>query len=114
MARAYEVLINAKKSQVSGEIFNAGYENQTVLNLAKTVRNVIGEDVKLNETPTDDNRSYHISSKKINKVLGFETENTIKDAVKDLKLAFEKGQLPNSLTDEKYFNIKRMQSINLK
>ena len=32
----------------------------------------------------------------------------------DLKLAFKKGLLPNSLTDEKYFNIKMMQSINLK
>ena len=37
-----------------------------------------------------------------------------KDAVKDLRLAFEKGLLPNSLTDEKYFNIKRMSSIQLK
>ena len=29
-------------------------------------------------------------------------------------LAFKKGLLPNSLNDEKYFNIKMMQSLNLK
>jgi nucleoside-diphosphate-sugar epimerase len=113
MVKAYDILINAEKSKVSGEIFNAGYENQTVLDLANTVKEVIGSDVKLEEVPTDDNRSYHISSKKIKKILGFESQYTIKDSVNDLKDAFKRGLLPNSLTDEKYFNIKRMQSIKL-
>ena len=67
MIRAYEFLINAPKSKVSGEIFNAGYENKTVLDLANTVKKIIGKDVKLDFTKTDDNRSYHISSKKIKK-----------------------------------------------
>ena len=114
MAKAYEALILAPKSKVSGEIFNAGYENRSVLEIAKTVKRVIGNGVKLKFSPTDDNRSYHISSKKIKKILDFEPTNTISDAVNDLKLAFKKGLLPNSLTDEKYFNIKMMQTINLK
>ena len=113
MVKAYDVLIDAKKSEVSGEIFNAGYENKTVLDLANTVKTVIGEDVQLKSTPTDDNRSYHISSEKIKKVLGFESKYTISDAVTDLKIAFKKGLLPNSLHDDKYFNIKRMQSTKL-
>jgi len=65
------------------------------------------------EMPTDDNRSYHISSKKIQKILNFDSEFTIKDAIYDLQIAFKKNLLPNSLTDEKYFNIKRMKSIKL-
>ena len=81
--------------------------------MANTVKEVIGQDVELEAVPTDDNRSYHISSKKIKKILGFESQYTIKDSVNDLKEAFEKGLLPDSLTDEKYFNIKRMQSIKL-
>ena len=113
MAKAYEALILAPKSKVSGEIFNAGYENRSVLELANTVKRVIGNDVNLKFSPTDDNRSYHISSKKIKKILDFEPTNTISDAVNDLKLAFKKGLLPNSLTDEKYFNIKMMESIKL-
>ena len=52
-------------------------------------------------------------SEKIADVLGFTASHTIKDAVSDIKNAFEKGLLPNSLEDEMYFNIKRMQSINL-
>ena len=114
MVRAYQVLIEAPKSKVSGEIFNVGYENHSVLELANTVKKNIGEDVKLESIPTNDNRSYHISSKKIKNVLKFDALKTISDAVTDLKIAFEKGLLPNSMTDEKYFNIKRMQSLKLK
>ena len=114
MVEIYVVLLNAPKEKIAGEIFNGGYENYSVLQLAEAVRNVIGEDVVLKTTPTDDNRSYHVSSKKIADVLGFAASHTIKDAVSDIKNAFEKGLLPNSLDDEMYFNIKRMQSINLK
>jgi len=113
MVKAYETLILAPKSKVSGQIFNAGYENRSVLELANVVKRVIGNDVNLKFSSTKDNRSYHISSKKIKKILDFEPTNTISDAVNDLKLAFEKGLLPNSLTDEKYFNIKMMESIKL-
>ena len=113
MVEIYVVLLNAPKEKIAGEIFNGGYENHSVLQLAETVRDVIGEDVVLKTTPTDDNRSYHVSSKKIADVLGFKASHTIKDAVSDIKNAFEKGLLPNSLEDEMYFNINRMQSINL-
>ena len=114
MARAYEILIEAPKSKASGEIFNVGYDNYSVLELANTVKKVIGDDVNIKSSFSNDNRSYHISSKKIKKILGFEPKKTISDAVNDLKLAFKKDLLPNSLTDEKYFNIKKMQSLNLK
>ena len=113
MVEAYRVLLNADKEKIAGKIFNAGYENQPVSKIAETVKNVVGEDVKLITTPSDDNRSYHISSKKIKDELGFETTHTIQDAVEDLCAAFEKGLLPNSLENEMYFNIKRMQNLSL-
>jgi len=114
MVEAYLILLRAPKKIIAGEIFNAGFENQTVLDLAETVKSVIGEDVKLVTTPTNDNRSYHISSKKIAQKLGFIPSHTIQEAVEDLKHAFETGLLSNSLENELYFNIKRMQSIKLK
>jgi len=113
MVEAYIVLLNAPKKKVAGEIFNAGYENHSVLQLAETVREVIGEDVQLKTTPTNDNRSYHVSSKKISDILGFTANRSIRDAVIGLKNAFDNQLLPNSLEHERYFNIKRMQSINL-
>jgi nucleoside-diphosphate-sugar epimerase len=113
MVDAYMVLLKAPKEKIAGKIFNAGYENQPVRKLAETVKNVVGEDVKLINTPTDDNRSYHISSQKIKDELGFVTTHTIRNAVEDLCKAFDKGLLPNSLDNEMYFNIKRMQNLEL-
>lgn len=114
MVEIYVLLINAPKNKIAGQIFNGGYENYSVLQLAETVRDEIGEDVVLKTTPTDDIRSYHVSSKKIANVLGFRASHTIRDAVVDIRNAFDEGLLPNSLDDERYYNIKRMQSINLK
>ncbi|EKO14148.1 NAD-dependent epimerase/dehydratase family protein [Leptospira kirschneri] len=114
MVDAYLVLLRAPKEKVAGEIFNAGYLNFTVSEIANMVKEVVGEDVKLVTTPTNDNRSYHISSDKIFNKLGFRANRSIKLAAEDLKKAFDSGLLPNSLTDEKYFNIKRMQSISLR
>ena len=57
MVRAYDYLINASSNSVSGQIFNAGYENQTVNHLASLVKKVIGPDVKIKYLKSDDNRS---------------------------------------------------------
>ena len=91
MVRAYDYLINSSKQLVSCQIFNVGFKNQTVMELATSVKNVIGPDVSILKSDSDDKRSYHISSDKIDEVLGFKTEKTIEDAVKDLKVAFEKA-----------------------
>lgn len=114
MVRAYEILINAPTADVSGQIFNAGYENLTVNEIARLVKKIIGSDVKIKKIQSNDNRSYHISSEKIKKILGFSTCKTIEDAIKDLKHAFDNKILINTLFEEKFFNIKRMNSINLK
>jgi nucleoside-diphosphate-sugar epimerase len=114
MVEAYICLLNAPKELVEGEIFNAGDENLTVTELAETVKAEIGDDVILVTSPTNDNRSYKISSKKIQEKIGFVTKHTIREAVIDLKKALDAGLLPNSLQDERYFNIKRMQNLHLK
>ena len=114
MVQAYVALLEAPTEKIAGQLFNAGYENQSVTELAETVRSVIGEDVRLTVTPTDDNRSYHISSEKIRQELGFVARHSIREAAADLVKAFERGLLPDSLMNERYFNIKRMQNIQLK
>ncbi len=113
MVDAYVAILDAPDDVVAGQIFNAGYENQSVEELAVMVRDVMGDDVELVRTPTNDNRSYHISSERIRRVLGFAPKRSIRDAIVDMKRAFDRGLLPDSLTDERYFNIKRMQSVKL-
>ena len=113
MVEAYLVLLKAPSEKIAGQIFNAGYENQPVAELAQTIKEVVGNDVRLVTTPTDDNRSYHISSKRISEKLGFTAIHSIREAASDLVQAFRNNLLPNSLEDERYFNIRRMQSLNL-
>ena len=114
MVNAYLCILNAPKELVAGEIFNAGYENHSVEELGQFVVDVIGDDVEVIKTPTDDNRSYHVSSKKIQDVLSFEPQFTIKDAIEGLMEAFQEGKFKDPLNNEMYFNIKRMQSVNLR
>ena len=113
MISCYTTMLFADEKTISGQIYNVGYENQSVQEIAETVRSIIGDDVELINTPTDDNRSYHISSEKIKTDLGFKARCDIKDAVAELRHAFQMGKLPDSLTDEKYYNIKRMQALRL-
>ena len=114
MVDSYLAVLEAPSKKISGEVFNVGFKNQSVNELANDVKEVIGSDVKIIHTKSDDNRSYHVSSEKIRDVLNFNTKYTVKDAVSDLKNAFEKKSLINTFNDEFFFNIKRMQSINLK
>jgi nucleoside-diphosphate-sugar epimerase len=113
MVNAYVCMIESPKNLVAGEIFNVGYDNQSVNSIALLVKEVIGYDVKVINVKSDDNRSYHISSEKIEKILNFKSRFTVKESIYDLKKAFQNNLLPNSLYDEKYFNIKKMQSIKL-
>ncbi len=100
--------------KIDGEIYNAGYQNYRVMEIAQMVREVVGQDVQIVTAPTDDNRSYHISSEKIKRELDFNPQHTIQDAVRDLVEAFKAGKISNSMTDARYYNIKTMQQAALK
>jgi nucleoside-diphosphate-sugar epimerase len=113
MVNSYLSVLKADSKKINGEIFNVGFKNQSVNELAADVKEIIGDDVKIINTKSDDNRSYHVSSEKIKQVLGFETKYTVKNAVSDLKIAFEKNILTNTFDNELFFNIKRMNNINL-
>ena len=108
MVESYVLLLNSDYKKINGEIFNVGYKNQTVNELAQNVRDIIGKDIEIIKTKSDDNRSYHVSSQKIYDVLNFKTKLTVKDAVFDLQQAFKNKLLEKTFEDENYFNIKRL------
>ena len=114
MVDSYLAVLNAEDRKINGQIFNVGFKNQSVNELANDVKEIIGDDIKIINTKSDDNRSYHVSSEKIKEILDFETKYTVKNAVSDLMSAFEKKLLINTFDDELFFNIKRMNNINLK
>ncbi len=113
MVRAYIEIICQPNEKVKDEIFNVGFENYTLDEIGSLVKRKIGEDVIINYQKTSDERSYHISSRKIFELLKFRPKYSIERGVEDLKKAFEHNLLNNSFNDPKYFNIKMMQKINL-
>lgn len=114
MADLYLFLLEQPAEKIHKEIYNVGYENYRVREIAEMVRETLGGNIQIVTTPTNDKRSYHVSSEKIKKDLGFEAKHTIQEAILDLKRAFDLGKMPNPMDDIRYYNIKMMQHLQLK
>lgn len=114
MVNAYLQIIETDEHKINGQTFNVGFQNMPVLEIANLVKNSFNRNINISVEETDDNRSYHISSKKIENQLNFKIKYTVNDAIKDIIESFEKNKFKNSLENENYFNIKKMNSINLK
>lgn len=114
MTDFYTFLLEVPDEKIHKKIYNVGYENYKVKDIAEMVKKVIDPGLPIITTPSDDNRSYQVSSKKVKDALGYAPKRTIEDAVRDLKKAFDEGRIPDSMTDIRYYNIKTMQAVNLK
>ncbi|UCD14958.1 MAG: NAD-dependent epimerase/dehydratase family protein [Candidatus Omnitrophota bacterium] len=116
----YCELLELPCEQIAGKIYNAGYQNCSIAELAELVRDVIVKEssehkaAEIVTVPSNDPRSYRISSEKIRKELNFVPKRTIEDAVGDLIEGFRTGKLKNSMSGRRYYNIKTMKEINLK
>ena len=113
MCMSYLKVMEAPKDLVNKQAFNVGFENHSVLDLAKLVKQNLDETVKIMQMESNDQRSYHVSSEKIRKLLHFNPSKNIEDAVKDLINAFSNNIFSDTLNNQFYFNIKRMNNINL-
>ncbi|HZT49903.1 MAG TPA: SDR family oxidoreductase, partial [Hyphomicrobiaceae bacterium] len=114
MTDLYLKLLEAPDEAIDGKVWNAGYHNLKVREIAEMVRSEVGPEVDIVVTPTDDHRSYHVSSERIRRDLGFVAARSVSDAIVDLKAAFNAGKVPNAMTDDRYYNIKRMQALKLR
>lgn len=114
MADLYVYLLELPKEKIHKKIWNAGYENYKVREIAEMVRKVIDQSISIKTVPTDDIRSYQVSSRKIAADIGFVPKHSIEEAIRNLKNSFDEGRVPDPLTNPRYYNIKMMQSLNLK
>lgn len=114
MVDVYRLLLEAPREKVHRGVFNAGYENLTVRAIAERIKSVVGDpEVTIRVEPTDDNRSYHVNSDRIKRVLGFSARRTVDDAIRSLAEAYRAGRIPDPLTNPVYSNIKTMQKAKL-
>jgi nucleoside-diphosphate-sugar epimerase len=117
MVDLYKLLLEVPDDKIAGQIFNAGSQNMSIMEIAEVVKRVVAEmfpekgDIPIVTTPTDDIRSYHVNSDKIRRVLGYKPKRMVEDAVRDLCAAFKSGRLPRSLEDTFYFNVRRLKEL---
>jgi nucleoside-diphosphate-sugar epimerase len=103
-------MLTTPTNKINGEIFNAGYQNHSVGELAKIIKKVLDDPaISFEYITTDDIRSYHINSDKIMQKLAFTPQYSIEDAVRSLKNAYKNGLIIDGLTNPYYYNIKMMQ-----
>lgn len=109
--------VNALKypdEKIAGNVYNAGYQNLTLLEIARLIKKALQDpEIQIETSPTDDLRSYRISSQKIKKELGFEPSLTIKDAVLDLQQAYHEGKIPHAFSNDLYYNLKTLKRTNV-
>jgi nucleoside-diphosphate-sugar epimerase len=114
---AVQLLLDAPDEKVANETFNVGYQNMSILDIALLVKRVVEREfpergeIGIVKTPSDDKRSYHINSDKIRRVLGYIPKHTIEQAVNDLCRAFKDRRFRNSMSDDIYFNVRRMKNL---
>jgi nucleoside-diphosphate-sugar epimerase len=116
----YQLMLEAPAEIIDQQIYNVGFENHSVSDLAELVRRVVLEEmpaleeIEIVTTPSDDNRSYQINADKIVRDLDFKTRFSIEDATREMVKAFKSGRLPDPMEDIRYSNIKTMQAAGLK
>lgn len=114
-----KLLLTAPSEKIKNEVFNCGFQNMSIMDIAKTVKKVVEAlfpekgNIPIEVTASDDPRSYHINSDKIYRILGFRPTHSIEDAVTDLCKAFKEGKLPNSFEDNIYYNVRTMKAVGL-
>lgn len=112
----YVMLLELPKEKIAGKIYNAGYQNRSIAEIAQIVQGVMKEEFPerqaptIETTPSDDIRSYRISSEKIKNELGFVPSHTLEDAVRDLIKAFRADKFENSMENIRYYNIRMLKA----
>ncbi len=104
MCDIYRFFIKASKKN-SG-IYNAGFENKSILDIAKFVEKFIKSKIKIYKDRSDP-RSYRLDSTKILKV-GFKPKKKIKDAIIDLRNNYQRKVLKKK---PNFYSLKWLQKI---
>ena len=92
MVQVYRHFINNR--DIPSGSYNAGFENLTILEIAKRIADQVGAEINVEES--NDPRSYRLDSSKL-MATGFKPQFTISDAIGELKSRFIAGTLENSI-----------------
>lgn len=89
-------------------IYNAGFENISILDIAERVQRHVPAEIVV--TPSNDPRSYRLSSKKL-LATGFAPKFTVEDGILDVIAAYRDGRLTDQ---DDHYNIRTMKRLAIK
>jgi nucleoside-diphosphate-sugar epimerase len=88
-------------------IYNAGFENISILSIAKMVTENLPVEIEVTES--SDPRSYRVNSDKV-LATGFKPKKSVKNAISEIIESYNSGMLKD---EERFYNLKWMQSNEL-
>jgi nucleoside-diphosphate-sugar epimerase len=103
MVRVYQHFI--KNNKIESGFYNAGFENISILEIAKKVQKKIPSEINL--TSSNDPRSYRQNSDKL-LATGFKPKFNIDDAIDEIIQKFNSGELDDQ---DIYYNIRMMKKF---
>jgi len=111
MIEFYVEALNYDSELINGEIFNVGYENLKIKDIGLLVKKIVKKDFETETIASNDNRSYRITSKKIEDKLGFKPKNSVEDAIVSLYQSFESQKVKDPFENESFYNVQVMKKI---
>lgn len=84
-------------------IYNAGFENISILEIAKRVAKHVPAEISV--TQSNDPRCYRVNSDKL-RATGFKPKKTVEDAIQEIIEQVQKGHCKD---EDRYYNLKWMQ-----
>jgi nucleoside-diphosphate-sugar epimerase len=113
MIKAYKFSLKRKFKKdrpIHKIIFNLGFENLSIMNMAKRIQKILKSNSKILIKSTNDPRSYRQNSDRIIKE-GFTPQKKIEDAILEIKNQFEKKKISKR---DKFYRINTLKMIKAK
>ena len=106
MIRVYDHFL--RNFEIQSGFFNAGFENISILDIAKLIKSKIDCEIEVN--PSNDPRSYKLDSSKLMST-GFKPYKGISDAIDEIINSYKKGLLEDK---EEFYTVRWMKKNKFK
>jgi len=113
VAKSYLACMQAPLKDVGGQIFNLAHKNYRILELAhwvkKALTGILDVEIQVEYGPQTA-RDYRVSTKKIERVLGFRPTITVEDSARDMAQKVRAG-IHADFHNPRYYNIQWLEML---
>jgi len=105
VARGVRTVLHGDREDVEGQIFNVGStdENYQMKEVGRILDDVVADaKIEVDQSMVDE-RSYRVSFQKIEDVLGYKPEMTVRDGIEEIRDALVSGEITDP-DDNQYYN----------